>query len=75
MLVKLTHAHNKQEFAIRCDFIIGVERRQDNPLQVIIITTLTGPKGPIQYELLESFDEVVAIINRAWGTRETFTVN
>jgi hypothetical protein len=62
MMIQLTSSFNKQIFALKADLVLVVERATDNPLVTNVVTALNSPKGMVSYSVLETPEEICAIV-------------
>lgn len=62
-LIKLTFAHNKTEFFLNENMIRSVERNAGNLLTTIVGTTMMTQQGPINFEVMESPQDIVDAVN------------
>ncbi len=64
MMIKLTFANPaKDEFWMRLEDIVAIQRDPANPLQTTVTTKLMTPKGPQIFLVLESADALAASYN------------
>lgn len=60
--IKVTNASTKHTFTISAQVIWLAERMVDNPLQTLLFTTMSGPKGIQVYPVLESPEEIYRLL-------------
>jgi hypothetical protein len=66
MQICFTKAHNGLEFYIEHTLIIGVDRRPENPLETILLTSVFAANGQVVHYVQETVEQCATIINCAW---------
>lgn len=71
-LDRMIHFHLSQggsDWAIRARHIRGFQRHHENKINVMVVTDMMGPQGPVAYEVTEGFDWCLEMYSAAIENR------
>lgn len=67
MLIPVTNINSKQVMGIAAATIWVVERNVQNMLTTRLVTTMNSREGLVTYEIMETPEEVIAMVAQAAG--------
>lgn len=63
VFIKLTNPGNRTPLYLRAQDIRTVEKNPQNPLSTVVMTSLITPRGPAIYEVVETQEEVMRLVD------------